>query len=339
MSPQAYQLRWETPFFGQKGDFPSEMGRPCSLVAIVGPTAVGKSALALHLAQRTGGEIVNADSRQVYRGMDIGTAKPSPAKRALVPHHLFDIMEPDRPFSLALYQELADRAIADIQGRGRLPFLVGGTGQYVWAVLEGWQVPRVAPEPSRRRELEAQPLADLYQELQRVDPQAAASIHPHNRRRIIRALEVYYATGQPFSQLRGRAGTSSPATIMGLTTSREDLYRRIDARVEAMLAAGWLDEVQALLARGYSPELPAFSSTGYRELARHLRGELDLATAVERTRRSCHRLARHQYAWFRLSDPRIHWLDIGEPDLEARAEALVSAFLSSAESGPQAAAG
>ncbi len=307
------------------------------LVAIVGPTAVGKSALALHLARRFEGEIVNADSRQVYRSMDIGTAKPTLAERALVPHHLFDMVEPDQPYSLAVYQEQAYQATADIQRRGRLPLLVGGTGQYVWAILEGWQVPRVEPQPERRRELEARPIGELYQELTSVDPHAALSIHPNNRRRIVRALEVYHATGQPFSQLRKRVGASFPMLIIGLTTSREDLYQRIDARFEAMLAAGWLDEVRSLLVR-YSPDLPSFSSTGYRELARHLAGEYDLATALQKVKAAGHRLARHQYGWFRLSDPRVHWLDIRESDLEVRGEALVSAFLSDAECGPQAAA-
>ncbi|MBI2866529.1 MAG: tRNA (adenosine(37)-N6)-dimethylallyltransferase MiaA [Chloroflexi bacterium] len=301
------------------------------LVAIVGPTEVGKSALAVYLAQRFGGEIVNADSRQVYRGMDVGTAKPTAEERSLVPHHLFDLIDPDQPFSLALYQEHAYQAIADIQAQGRLPFLVGGTGQYVWAVLEGWQVPRVPPEAARRRELEARPGPQLYQELLRVDPVAAASIHPHNRRRIIRALEVCYATGQPFSQLKRRMGMPFPTLVIGLTTDRVDLYRRIDARVEAMLAAGWVDEVRALLAQGYSPDLPSFSSNGYGELALYLQGQVGFAAAVEVTRLSTHRVARHQYAWFRLSDPRIRWLDIREPGFEARAEALVLEFLSGPE--------
>lgn len=307
------------------------------MVAIAGPTAVGKSALALWLAKRTGGEIVNGDSRQVYRCMDIGTAQPTPEERALVPHHLYNRIKPDWPYSLAEYQEEALDAIADIQRRGKVPFLVGGTGQYVWAVLEGWQVPRVEPDPGRRRELEARPASELYEELRRVDPQAAAAIHPHNRRRVVRALEVYYATGQPFSQLKKKAGASLPALVIGLTTSRADLYRRIDARFEAMLAAGWLDEVRSLLFR-YPPDLPSFSSTGYRELARHLSGDYDLATALEKIKVAGHRLARHQYAWFRLSDPRIRWLDIREPALEARAEGLVRAFLAGAECGPQAAA-
>ena len=296
------------------------------LVAIIGSTAVGKSALALRLAERLNGEIVNADSRQVYRHMDVGTAKPSPEERARVTHHLIDILDPDQEFSLAGFLELASRAIEDIHARGRLPLLVGGTGQYVWALLEGWRVPRVPPDASLRQGLVAQPLEMLYQRLQTVDPEAAARIAPTNVRRVVRALEVFHATGVPFSAWTKKSGPAYRYLALGLTAPRLELYERIDARVDAMLSSGWLDEVRRLLAMGYAADLPSLSSLGYRELAAHLRGELSLDEAAARIKTETHRFARRQYAWFRLRDPRIRWLQAGEA-APAEAEALVRQFL------------
>ncbi|MBI4216549.1 MAG: tRNA (adenosine(37)-N6)-dimethylallyltransferase MiaA [Chloroflexi bacterium] len=284
------------------------------LIAIVGPTGVGKSALALALAQRLGGEIIGADSRQVYKHLDIGTAKPTPAERAVVPHHLIDLVEPDQEFTLAHYLERARQALAAVHSRGALPLLVGGTGLYIKAILEGWSVPLVAPDWGLRRSLEqraeAQGRLALWEELQRQDPQAAASIDPRNLRRVIRALEVRAATGRPFSEQTGREPPPFRALTLGLTAARPLLYQRIDQRVEAMLAAGWLEEVRVLLARGYDPSLPALSGLGYRELAAHLRGELTLPEAVERIKFRTHRFARSQYAWFRLADKDIRWFNL-----------------------------
>lgn len=307
---------------------PQPRARP--LVAIVGPTAVGKSALALRLAPRWQGEIVSADSRYLYRFMDIGTATPTPEELAAVPHHLINILDPDQPFSLAEYQELAYRAIEDILARGRLPFLVGGTGQYVWAVLEGWQVPHVPPDPALRARLAerariAGPLA-LHRELAAVDPVAAARIHPHNVRRVIRALEVYYHTGQPISAQQTARPPDYQTLIIGLTLPRAELYRRIDQRFDEMVARGWVEEVRRLLERGYSPDLPSMTSLGYREIVRYLRGECTLDAALRRVKAQTHRFARQQYTWFRLDDPRIHWLTAG-PEAEAQAEALIRDFL------------
>ena len=209
------------------------------LVAVVGPTAVGKSQLALHLAQDFGGEIVNADSRQVYRYMDIGTAKPSRAEMSLVRHHLIDIINPDESFSLAIYQKLAFDAIEDIQQRHKLPLLVGGSGLYVWSVIEGWKIPPVAPNAKLRRSLEIRAREKggyaLYQELQKLDQVAATKIMPTNLRRIIRALEICQTTGRPASQLWQKQPPSYPVLIIGLTIQREDLYRRIDSRVDEMI--------------------------------------------------------------------------------------------------------
>ena len=291
------------------------------LLAIVGPTAVGKSRLALHLAQALGGEIVNADSRQVYRRMDIGTAKPSAEERRMVPHHLLDIRSPDEEFSLAFFLDLANKSVADIHRRGRLPVIVGGTGQYVRALLEGWRVPKVPPNSALRADLELQAQQRgawaLYQLLQAVDPKAAKRIAPNNTRRIIRALEIRLALGARPSQRRAKKLRRESIFTIGLTTNRKELYRRIDARVDLMIARGFVEEVRALLDLGYDQELPAMSSIGYQEIALHLRGKLTLEEAVQRTKYHTHRIARHQYAWFRLEDPNIHWMEADGTELEA----------------------
>lgn len=301
------------------------------LIAIVGPTAVGKSGLALELARRFDGEIVNGDSRQVYRQLDIGTTKPSPEERAVVPHHLVDIVDPDEPYSLALYLAQARQAIQEIQGRGRVPFLVGGTGQYVWGLLEGFHAPQVPPNPSLRARLEAEAREEghdaLWRRLQVVDSAAASHIDPRNVRRMVRALEVYWETGIPFSQAKRREKPPYRSLVIGLMLERPRLYERIDRRVEAMVATGWPQEVAHLLEKGYSPELPAMSSLGYREMAAYVRGELPLEEAVIRIKTATHGFARHQHAWFRLRDPRIHWLDADGGEVTSRACDLVGGFL------------
>lgn len=303
-----------------------------AIVVIVGPTASGKTDLAVALAERFGGEIVNADSRQVYRGMDIGTAKPSPAVRARIPHHLVDIRNPDEPFSLHDFLVLADAAIRDICRRGRLPFVVGGTGQYVWALVEGWHAPPVAPDPELRAELAARAAregaATLHAELAALDPAAAQSIDPRNVRRVIRALEVIHVTGRLFSAQRRRAGAPYRTLVLGLRLSRETLYRRIDRRVEVMFASGLVDEVQRLLAAGYGCDLPALRSIGYAEVCSYLRGDRTLAEAIAQTKIATHRLARMQANWFRASDPRIHWLDAETGPPVAEAAELVRRFRS-----------
>ncbi len=284
---------------------------PIRLLAIVGPTAVGKTALALRLAERFHGAVISADSRLVYRGMDIGTAKPAPEERARVPHYLVDIIDPDEPFGLAQYQELAYQAIADAHGQGFLPMLVGGTGQYVWAVLEGWSIPRVPPQPALRAELEElarrQGPEALHRRLAELDPAAAGRIDPRNVRRVIRALEVCLTAGAPISELQRKNPPAYDALIIGLRMERERLYARIDARVEQMMAAGLVEEVRGLLAAGYPPDLPAFSSVGYRQIIAYLRGETTLEEAVARIKRDTRRLVHQQSIWFRADDPRIRW--------------------------------
>ncbi len=285
------------------------------LVVVVGPTAVGKSELALRLAQTVPLEIVNADSRQVYRYMDIGTNKPTSSQRASVPHHLIDVVNPDETFNLAMYCQLATNAIEAIQGKGRLPLLVGGSGLYIWSLVEGWRIPQVPPNAELRCRLEARARQEgnyaLFTELEQIDPVAATKIHPSNTRRIIRALEIYQMTGQPPSQLWRKEAPSFPILIIGLTLERSELYRRIDRRVDNMIETGLVREVMSLLKKGYSLNLPSMSGIGYKQIGQFLQGQLDLAIAVEQMKYETHRLVRHQYTWFHLGDKRIHWFDAG----------------------------
>jgi tRNA dimethylallyltransferase len=285
------------------------------LVVIVGPTASGKSALAIELADRLPIEIVNADSRAFYRGMDIGTAKPTSADRNRVPHHLIDILEPDAPMSISHFQALALECIEAIHNRKKVPVLVGGTPQYVNALVEGWSVPQVAPNHERRRELErdveVNGVEPLLRHLADVDPEGAIRTGP-NPRRIIRALEVYEATGIPFSQHEQRRDVPFEAIEFELWLPRDILYARIDQRVDAMIANGLAEEVRSLLARGYDPQSPAFSSIGYRQLMPALAEGQDLALAIERIKLDTHRLVRHQQTWFRRND-RLIRIDLTEP--------------------------
>ena len=301
------------------------------VVAVVGPTAVGKTRLAIALARRFDGEIVNADSRQVYRLMSIGTAKPTPAERAEAPHHLVDILNPDESFGLGLFLKLGHEAVTDIAARGRLPIVAGGTGQYVWGLLEGRQVPEVPPDPCFRQWLEQMAAEGggetLYARLQEIDPTRAASLDPRNTRRVIRALEIHQATGRKPSEMGQDQAPPFPSLVIGLTMERPELYRRIDARVDDMMAQGLLDEVRELAAAGYAPGQGALGSPGYRELGEYISGLTGLEEAVARAKTQTHRMARRQYTWFKLGDPRIHWLDAGAKDLEERAAALVAEFL------------
>ncbi|HLY32587.1 MAG TPA: tRNA (adenosine(37)-N6)-dimethylallyltransferase MiaA, partial [Ktedonobacterales bacterium] len=267
-------------------------------------------------------------SRQIYRLMDIATAKPTPAERARLPHHLIDVVWPDQSYTLAAYQRAAQAAIADIHARGALPLLVGGTGLYVRAVVDGLVIPEVEPDPGLRAALEADAAsrgaAALHARLATLDPAAAASIAPTNVRRVIRALEVCLITGQPFSAQQGKRPTPYQTLLLGLTMISQDraaLYARADARIETMLAAGLVAETKGLLARGYSWELPSMSSLGYREIGAYLRGEMTLADAVERFKLATHAYIRRQLTWFR-PDTRLHWLDAALPAKELANVAL-----------------
>ena len=299
------------------------------LVAVVGATATGKTALAIRLARELDGEIVNADSRQVYCGMDIGTAKPTAEERAAARHWLIDCVEPDEPFSLADYLDRAHAAIGDISSRGKLPIVAGGTGQYVWALLEGWRVPRVPPDHDLRASLEDIAATDgtgaLAAVLAREDPVSASRIDPRNVRRVIRAIEVTRASGRAFSEWQEKDGPpAAEVRTIALTLNRDDLYRRIDDRVDAMLAAGLIDEVRTLCER-YGCGAPPTSGIGYRQVCDALEGRCSLEDAAVRIKTETHRLARMQHAWFRRDDPRIVWLDAASPRLFEDALAAVRA--------------
>jgi tRNA dimethylallyltransferase len=289
------------------------------VIVLVGPTATGKTRLALDVAERVGAEIVSADSRAVYRWMDIATAKPTPAERARVPHHLLDVVDPDQAYTLADYQPQALAAIGRVEARGRLPLLVGGAGLYVSAVCDGLRLPDVPPDLTFRAAMEARARRDgwaaLQHELQRVDPDSARRIDPKNVRRVIRALEVHRATGRPFSSFQ-TASPSLHCTLVGLWLERDALFERIEHRIDQWIEGGLLDEVRWLLERGYSPALPSMSGIGYREMARFLGGECSLEQAVAEFKLASRQYARRQVTWFRR-DTRIRWLDAGSATVDA----------------------
>ena len=301
-----------------------------SLLVIVGPTAVGKTAISLHLVEPLEGEVVSADSRLFYRGMDIGTAKPTSEERARIPHHLIDIAEPDETVGLAEFQERTYAAIADIHARGKLPLLVGGTGQYVRAVVEGWCIPRVPPDAALRAELEAQAGREgavaLHARLARLDPDAAQRIDPRNVRRVIRALEVCLVTGQPMSKQQRKRPPPYRVLQVGLTVGRAALYARADQRVEAMMAAGLEGEVRRLVKSGYGWDLPAMSGLGYVQFRPYFEGQITLEEVVTEIKRATHRFIRHQYNWFRLDNPAVRWFDVTETTAE-EIEAVVRRWL------------
>lgn len=301
---------------------------PRPLVVIVGPTAVGKTAFALELAERLGGEIVSADSRLFYRGMDIGTAKPTPEELRRVPHHLVDVANPNETWSLSLFQRAAHQAVAEIHARRRLPFLVGGTGQYVRAVTEAWELPEQEPDHRLRDVLERWGneigrLA-LHQKLALIDPVAAGNIEATNMRRTVRALEVIFLTGRRFSDQRRKSTSPYSLLQIGLIRPRPELYARIDERIEAMLRGGLVEEVHRLLDAGYSPDLPTMSAIGYREIAAYVRGEMSIEDAVTQMKRLTRVFVRRQSNWFSSSDPAIHWFNAGQTSVDTIEELIRS---------------
>ena len=285
-------------------------------VFLVGPTAVGKSAVALELARLIDGEIVSADSMQVYRGLDIGTAKPTLEERACVPHHLLDACEVSEGFDAKRFRELASQAILDIQSRGKGALVVGGTGLYVRALRHG-----LFEGPSRNEELRVQleklTAAQLFEELQRVDPLTARRIDRHNPRRLVRALEVFHETGKPISQLQTEWATAKPRNemppIFCLSRGREDLRARIETRIDGQIAAGWVEEVRRLLACGLENNSTAMQAAGYRELVAHVQGNLPLRDAVALIKTRTRQLAKRQLTWFRR-EPGVNWIEIGREE-------------------------
>lgn len=307
-SPQDPDLR----VLGELGG----LGLHPPLILLVGPTAVGKTEIAIQLAERLNGEIVSADSRLFYRGMDIGTAKPTREEQARVPHHLIDVANPDETWSLAQFQAAAREAIADIHARGKLPFLVGGTGQYVRAVTEGWSPPEVKADERLREELEklseAKGIYWLHDRLNSLDPEAAEKMDARNVRRTVRALEVILTTGRKFSAQRGQVESPYRLITIGLMRPRAELYARVDERIESMFATGFVDEVRGLLEKGYSPDLPSMSGIGYRECAGVVKGQLNADQAKVRMRHDTRVFVRRQANWFKEGDPSIRWFNVHE---------------------------
>lgn len=299
------------------------------MVVLTGPTATGKTAAAIRLGKLLPIEVINADSRLFYRGMDIGVAKPTAAEQEAVPHHLIDILDPDDTATLAGFQDDAYRLIREIHARHALPLLAGGTQQYINAVVEGWRIPRVAPQPELRvqleREAERHGREHLLERLRTLDPAAAESTGP-NLRRIIRALEVIEVTGRPISEQQGKSEPWFASLLVGLTMPRELLYPRIDRRAEEQIEAGLIDEVRGLLERGVPPDAPALGSIGYRQVLPHLRGEATLEETVERIKHDTHRLVRHQETWLRKM-PNVIAIDVSEDGWFDRLLATIERFL------------
>ena len=301
-----------------------------ALIAVLGPTGVGKTEVAIRLASQLDGEIISADSRLLYRGMDIGTAKPSPDQLASVAHHLIDVAEPDEEWSLAVFRAAALEAITAVQARGRLPLLVGGTGQYIRAILEGWSPPPGAKDEGLRRELENFSAAHGHEALRarlaEIDPVSAARIDSRNVRRVVRALEIHLLTNQLPSRVRKRSETPFRSLKILLSLPRRELYARIDNRSERMIERGLVDEVRGLLARGFSPDLPAMSAIGYRQIVAHLQGKMTLDEALAEIRRASRRLVRHQANWFKEDDPRNHVFEARE-GIEKQIADLIQGWL------------
>jgi tRNA dimethylallyltransferase len=290
------------------------------LVVILGPTAVGKTEIAIQLAERFDGEIASADSRLFYRGMDIGTAKPTSQERMRLPHYLIDVADPDETWSLALFQQEANKAIYKIYENHHLPFMVGGTGQFLRSIIEGWEIPTVKPDPHLREVLtrwsrKVGP-AELHSKLALLDPQAANSIDPTNVRRTIRALEVILSTGKRFFDQKVSGHRLYDTLLVGLTRPRAELYQRIDDRITSMIECGFVDEVRRLLDLGYSPDLPTMSAIGYGEIIAYIQGRLTLDEAIVLIKRRTRVFVRRQANWFKANDPDIHWFLVSKSTLE-----------------------
>jgi tRNA dimethylallyltransferase len=289
------------------------------LIVIVGPTAVGKTNFSIRLAEKIGGEIVSADSRLFYKGMDIGTAKPSPNERKKVKHHLIDIINIDEKWCLADFQKEAARVISGIYQHGKIPILVGGTGQYIWGLLQGWSLIEVKPNFELRRRIEkwGRELGPetLHEKLAIIDPVAAKKIEPKNLRRTVRAIEVIFTTGVTFSEQYKKSGNEYSYLLIGLIRDRGELYERIDHRIDSMIANGLVEEIDGLLKKGNPVDLPAFSAIGYSQIIDYLQGKISLEEAIRLIRRQSRIFVRRQSNWFKENDRTIHWFNAGQADL------------------------
>jgi tRNA dimethylallyltransferase len=297
-----------------------------ALIVICGATATGKSKLALELAQRLHAPILSADSRQVYEAFNIGTAKPSSYERALTAHYLLDLCEPTSTFTVAEYQAIAQALIADFQNQGVVPLLVGGTGLYVKSVVQGLKIPRVPPQRLLRSQLTHFAQSELYQWLQQVDPPSALKVHPHDRVRTLRALEVFYTTGIPLSAQQGSNPPSYPILQIGLEVSDPSLQTTlIQRRTEAMIEQGWVEEVKQII-QGYGPDLPLLKTLGYAELSQYLKGDWGLEEAIAAIVLHTRQFAKRQRTWFR-ADSSIHWFDALDDHLDDKVGDCVESFL------------
>ena len=302
------------------------------ILALVGPTGSGKTQTAIRICQALDAEIVSMDSMQIYRGMDIGTAKPTPQERTAAPHHMIDVAEPDELFTVSMYREMAMRAIDDILARGRLPLLVGGTGLYLQAISYELSLGERGADSAMRqalRQIAQEPDGPwrLHERLKAVDPQSAQKLHPNDVRRVIRALEIYESSGKAKSEQADEARQEGPYHVLvyGLTMPREQMYARINARVDAMVASGLVEEVQRLLARGIEPrqEGGAMQAIGYKEIVAALRGEMPMDKAIDLIKQGTRRYAKRQWTWFRR-DPRTVWFDWSAyPTGDALTQALI----------------
>jgi len=299
------------------------------LVVLVGPTAVGKTELSIELANKLDAEIVSADSMQIYRYMDIGTAKPTEEERKGIKHYMIDIINPDEDFSVADYQYMAKKHINDIHLRQKIPILTGGTGLYINAVCYNYTFSEYDKDDTLRKELNKQALEHgndyLYEKLKKIDPASAEKIHPNNIRRVIRALEVYLKTGKPFSyyeEMTKKQKILYELLMFGITMKREDLYNRINKRVEKMIEKGLVEEVKGLLSMGYSKELNSMQGLGYRQIIEHLEGKVSLDEAIYLIARDTRRYAKRQYTWF-LRDKNIAWFDLSNEDKKKIIENII----------------
>ena len=300
-------------------------------LAIVGPTGVGKSLLACQVAIKLGGEIINTDSRQVYRGMDIGTAKPTKDQMSSVNHHLYDVVDPSDTFDIHLFKRMAISMKTKIEQQKRVPIFVGGTGQYVWSVVEDWEIQENQADTGLREELElklqSEGLGSLVADLQRRYPEAVSAIDILNPRRVVRALEKAIL-GYPIVNPRPKIPSSTNGwTIVGLTLERARLYKSVDRRIDDMVEVGWVAEVRHLVSRGLSPELSSMGTIGYQEIYDFLGKRRDWSETIASIRARTHRLIRTQYNWFKLSDPRIDWYDVGDTDMSQISEQISSKIL------------
>jgi len=308
------------------------------LLIVLGPTSTSKTDLALKLAKKFNGELVSADSRQIYIGMDIGTGKEIESSKYDVkknkgswvvngiPIHLYDVINPDKTFSVVEYQQEALGKIKEIENKGKLPILVGGTGLYVQAIVEGVNIPKVPPDSKLRAKLESKPLATLVSQLEQVDPKTAIKIDKQNPRRVIRALEVYYSSGQSFSSLEERFKVNFDSVQIGLTAPRDFLYKKVDDQIDDWFRVGFIEEVKKLISDGYDEKLPALTSLGYRQVAMYLKGNLTIEEAKQRIKWEHHGYIRRQFTWFRKRK-NIVWFDISDPDLIRQINAFIKAWL------------